>query len=513
LREKNCTQSLSRLQCAMSLKKYRLWDPDQVFLFPPAMRDWLEEDHLVYRLLDVVDALDIRSVSHSIHAVDARGTRPYNPRMMLALLFYSYSSGIYSSREIAAATRERVDFRVLTGDQHPHHTVVNEFRLRHLDALPELFVQVLKVCDRAGLIKLEHVSLDGSKVKANASKHKAMSHGRMESEVERLEGEIQELLSRAEAVDAEEDARYGKGQEAHPISEELKCRERRLEAIRKAKAELEEEARRAKANELRERAERQHKAAETEEDPTERKRKLTRAQRSDEKADRLAGKESEGEDSDEPDDPDDDLPSHRVPTTRDGSPTSKAQRNFSDPDSRIMKRDGSYLQGYNCQIVADEANQIILAEGVTNQAPDQEHLIPMMDRVKSNTGYSPVTLTADTGYMSSDNVAHCEDEGIDAYIAVGRDKHGRDSAAEQDSIEGESEAWADMRSKLTTEEGKRLYSRRKVIVEPVFGQVKEARGFRHFSLRGLLKVRREWTLVCLCHNLMKVLTAKPAAAG
>ena len=179
--------------------------------------------------------------------------------------------------------------------------------------------------------------------------------------------------------------------------------------------------------------------------------------------------------------------------------------------ARILKANGSYLQGYNCQIVADETNQIILAEGVTNQAPDQEHLIPMMDRVKKNTGHSPATLTADTGYMSSDNVATCEDKGIDAYIAVGRDKHGRNSAAEHESIEGESEAWAEMRSKLSTEEGRRLYSRRKVIVEPVFGQVKEARGFRHFSLRGLLKARREWTLVCLCHNLMKLLTAHPAS--
>jgi transposase len=211
----------------MSAKKYRPWDPDQVFLFPPAMQDWLEEDHLVYRLLDVVNALDIRPVSHAIHARDARGTRPYHPRMMLALLFYSYMNGIYSSRAIAAATHERIDFRVLTGDQQPFHTVINEFRLRHLEALPELFVQVLKLCDRAGLVKLEHVSLDGSKVNANASKHKAMSHARMESEVERLEGEIQDLLAKAATIDEEEDELYGKGEQAHPIADELKYRERR----------------------------------------------------------------------------------------------------------------------------------------------------------------------------------------------------------------------------------------------------------------------------------------------
>jgi hypothetical protein len=433
--------------------------------------------------------------------------------MMLALLLYSYMNGIYSSRQIAAATRQRVDFRILAGDQHPHHTVVNEFRQRHLDALPELFVQVLELCDRAGLVKLEHVSLDGSKVNANAWKHKAMSHGRMESEVERLEGEIQGLLYEAEAIDQQEDELYGKGKQAHPIPEELKRRERRLEAILKAKAELEEEARQAKAEKLREQAESQRKAAKTEEDPTERKRKLTRARRSEEKADRLAASEDEGADTDGEDDPDDDLPSHRVPTDRHGCPTPKAQPNFTDPDSRIMKRDGSFLEGYNCQVVADEANQVILAEGVTNQAPDHEHLTPMMERVKSNTGRTPSILTADTGYMSDNNVAHCEEEGIDGYIAVGRDKHGQDGAVEHEAREDENQVWADMRAKLATEEGKQLYARRKVIVEPVFGQVKEARGFRRFSLRGLAKARREWTLVCLCHNLLKVLTARPAAAA
>jgi len=477
------------------------------------MRDWLEEDHLVYRLLDVVGSLDIRSISHSIHAKDARGVRPYNPRMMLALLLYSYMNGIYSSRQIAAATYERIDFRVLTGDQHPFHTVVNEFRLRHLGALPQLFVQVLTLCDRAGLLKLEHVSLDGSKVKANASKHKAMSHGRMESEIERLEGEIQELLTKAKNVDQEEDELYGKDKDAHPIGEELKRRERRLEIIRKAKAELEEEARQAKAEDLRERGERQREAAATETDPTERKRKLTRASRSEEKADRLTGDKGEEAVHDGPDDPDDDLPSHRVPTTKGGAPTDKAQRNFTDPDSRIMKRDGSYLQGFNCQAVVDEENQLILAEAVTNKAPDQEHLIPMMKRVKGNTGRTPTVLTADTGYMSSENATYCEGEGIDAYIAVGRDKHGQELRRGERSGGEECETWATMRAKLATEQGKKLYSRRKVIVEPVFGQIKEPRGFRRFSLRGVFKVRAEWTLVCLCHNLIKLLAAQSDLAA
>jgi IS5 family transposase len=329
----------------------------------------------------------------------------------------------------------------------------------------------------------------------------------MESEVGRLAREIQELLSEAEAVDHEEDELYGEGETAHAMDEELKRRERRLEVILQAKAELEEEARQAKAEALRRRAAIQREAAETQPNPTERKRKLTRASRSESKADSMAGKKGDGSD-----DEDDDLPSHRVPTTKEGAPTDKAQRNFTDPDSRIMKRDGSYLQGFNCQAVVDEGNQIIVAEAVTNQAPDQEHLVPMMNRVKRNTGRTPTILTADTGYMSSDNAKYCEAEGIDAYIAVGRDKHGQEPEVEERSGGDEAEPWATMRAKLATEQGKQLYSRRKVIVEPVFGHIKEPRGFRRFSLRGVIKVRAEWTLVCLCHNLLKLLATQPGLA-
>jgi len=280
-----------------------------------------------------------------------------------------------------------------------------------------------------------------------------------------------------------------------------------LEAIRKAKAELEREARQAKAEQLRERSEKQREGAETEEDPIERRRKLTRASRSEEEADRLAGRQSEESDFD---DPDDDLPSHKVPTTRDGSPAPKAQRNFTDPDSRIMKRDGAFLQGYNCQIAVDGEHQIIVAEGVSNQAPDQEYLIPMLGRVKQNTGRQPGCLTADAGYMSEVGAAHCEKSEVDAYIAPSKQRHGKhgDEAAPRD----ESRVWLQMRAKLASEEGKRIYSRRKAIVEPVFGQIKEARRFRRFSLRGLGKVRGEWTLVSLCHNLLKLLTTQPAPA-
>jgi transposase len=240
-------------------------------LFPQAMRDALGEDHIVFRILEVVESLDLSSITDRMGESDPRGTRPYHPRMMLGLLMYGYCCGIYSSREIAAATYDIIPFRVLTGDQHPHFTVINEFRLRHLDAFVDLFVQVLRLCGRAGLLDLEHVSLDGSKIEANASKHKAMSYGRMEQEVARLELEIREFTAKAEAVDAEEDELYGEGKEAHEIGEELRRREERLKRIAQAKRGLEEEARRERG--LRERARRLRSGAETEGDPIERKRK------------------------------------------------------------------------------------------------------------------------------------------------------------------------------------------------------------------------------------------------
>jgi transposase len=473
-------------------------------MFPGAMQDALEEGHLVFRILDVVEGLDISSVTKKIQTKDPRGTRPYHPRMMLALLMYAYCCGVYSSRGIAAATYDVIPFRVLTADQHPHFTVINEFRLTHLEAFTDLFKQVLEVCGRAGLLDLEHVSLDGSKVEANASKHKAMSHERMKSEIERLGKEIRELSQRAAEVDEKEDALYGKGKEAHEISEELRRRETRLARIEEAKRELEGEARRVREGELRERARQLRARAKDEPDRVEQQRKRTRAEKADAEADRLAAQD-DGAGSGGDDDYDGDLPSHRVRTTPAGEPAAKAQRNFTDPDSRIMKRGNNYLQGYNCQIVVDGFHQIIVAEAVTNQAGDHEHLSPLLDRVRQNTGRFPARLSADSGYMSDENVECCDRLGIDAYLAVGREKRGGPN--EEGEPQKNTEAWSQMRAKLSTQEGRDTYARRKAIVEPVFGQTKQARRFRRFSLRGLKKVKHEWTLVCLCSNLLKLVNA------
>lgn len=488
----------------MSRKQYRPWKLDQQLLFPPALRDWLPEDHLVYRFIEAVGVLDIGAITSQIQAKDPRGNRPYHPRMMLALVVFAYATGVYSSRRIAGATYESVPFRVLTGDEHPHFTVINEFRTRHRAAVKDLFMQVLSLCARAGLVDLEQIALDGSKVQGNASKHKAMSYERMKRELERLEGEVEAMLDRADRVDAEEDERYGVGRDAHELADELKRREERMRRIRQAKEELEREAAQAREEMLRRRAKEQREKAAEEEDPVERKRKQSRARRAEQEAGELAERWSM-----EPSQPDgehgaSDLPEHKVPSTPSGDPQPSAQRNFTDPDSRIMKRAGAYLQGYNCQCAVDGKHQIIVAEGVTNQAPDQEHFRPLILRVQENLARLPQRVIADAGYMSEENVAFCEEKKVDSYISVSRDKHGKSGDAGETVGDALSPAWAAMQAKLRTIEGRLIYARRKAIAEPVFGQIKEARRFRRFSLRGLDKVRGEWTLVCLSHNFLKL---------
>ena len=493
----------------MSTKQYRPWKLDQQLLFPPALRDWLPEDHLVYRFLEAVEVLDIAAITSQIEAKDPRGNRPYHPRMMVALVVFAYASGVYSSRRIAAATYESVPFRVLTGDEHPHFTVINEFRARHRAAVKDLFLQVLRLCARAGLVDLEHIALDGSKVQGNASKHKAMSYERMQKELARLEGEVEAMLDRADRVDAEEDERYGVGRDAHELADELKRREERMRRIRQAKEELEREAAQAREEMLRRRAKEQSDKAAEEEDPVERKRKQSRARKAEQEAGKLAERWSR-----EPSQPDgegktSDLPEHKVPSTPSGDPQPSAQRNFTDPDSRVMKRDGTYLQGYNCQCAVDGKHQIIVAEAVTNQAPDQEHLRPLILRVEEDLGRPPRRLTADAGYMSDENVAFCEQQKVDTYISVSRDRHGKSTTADDAQSDGLSAARAAMQAKLRTTEGRQIYAKRKATVEPVFGQIKEARRFRRFSLRGIDKVRHEGTLVCLCHNLHKLFKSYP----
>jgi hypothetical protein len=345
------------------------------------------------------------------------------------------------------------------------------------------------------------VAVDGTKIKAAASKHKAMSYKRMNEEEARLEAEVKELLRRAEQTDQEEDELYGPGQDKQDLPEELSRRETRLQRLRSAKAELEKEAVEARAAELDKQAQRQRAKAEDKSLPDhERKRSRTRAEKAERQAQALAPKRKK--DRDEGDSSQQELPLHRIACEVNGKPKPTAQRNFTDADSCIMVKDGAYVQAYNAQIVVDEAHQVILAHGVSNQSPDQEYLVPMVERMLSIVGQVPQGLLADSGYFSKDNVEHLQNRAVDPYIAVGRERNPGPPPMEGSSPTRR--VWASMREKLSQGAGKAVYSRRKVIVEPVFGQIEQARRFRRFSQRGQAKVRCEWALVCLTHNLLKL---------
>lgn len=482
----------------MAQKSYREWLPDQPYLLPPSPSEWLPDGHLAYFVMDVVGQLDLSKIEEKIQSKDARGEKPFSPQMMVALLLYSYSTGRYSSRRIARGTYEDVPLRVIAAGEHPHFTTINQFRLDHWDALADLFSQVYGMCMRIGMVRLGDVSLDGAKIKANASKHKAMSYQRMGEEEKRVQAEMHELLRRAKEIDEQEDVLYGEEEDREDVPRELARRQERLKKLRVAKTELEKEAAAARAAELRELAAGQRaKAADEAVAQDERKRAEKRAKKHERQAEALWPEPDEGaKDRQE-------LPRNRVPCEPEGLPKPKAQRCFTDPESRIMVKDGAFVQSYNAQVVVDGKSQVIVAQGVSNQAPDAEYLIPMVERTLDGCGKAPEALLADSGYFSKENVEAVQATGSEAFIAVGREKK-----ADADAGGGEGTAAqkvrAAMAEKLKDGRGKVIYARRKGVVEPVFGQIEEARGFRRFSQRGLAKVRNEWAFVCLTHNLLKL---------
>jgi transposase len=476
-------------------------------LLPPSPMEWLPEGHLAYFVLEVVRELDLGAIEEAIQKKDPRGERPYAPKMMTSLLLYAYCAGVFSSRKIERATYEDVAFRVIAGGAQPHFTTVNTFRLVHREALAGLFVQVLRLCARAGLKTMGHVSLDGSKVQANASKHKAMSYGRMKDDEKRLAAEIEALLRRAEETDAKEDAEYGRDKRGDELPAELQRREDRILRIRAVKAELEKEAAEARAATLRANAqELRQKVEDLATAPKARKEAVTLAAKSDQRANELAPRDDRDDDDDNDGSGSVQLSLHRVPATPEGKPKDNAQRNFTDGDSRIMIRNGVFMQAYNAQAAVSE-DQIIVAHGISNNGADAEHLVPMLERVRENCGQMPTVFTADNGYLSEANVGHCEKSGIDAYIAL-RKK----DAKSTDFPPATSAAHMrfSMQLKLHTPAGRAIYARRKVLTEPVFGQIKSAMGFRRFSLRGLLKVPSEWGIVATCHNLLKLFRREAA---
>lgn len=481
------------------MKSYRPYAPGQAFLLPPSPNEWLPEDHLAYFVLDLLADLDLGLIERSLQAKDARGERPFAPRMMLGLLVYGYAVGVFSSRKIERATYEDVAFRVIAAGEHPHFTTINDFRLRHRDAFADLFQQVLEECMSAGLVKLGHVAIDGTKMKANASKHKAMSYDRMVKDEARLKAEVEELIARAEATDAAEDELHGVGQQPSDLPAELRRREDRRAVIRANREALKAETAKARAAQL---------AAQADELRTKASEPTVCQRKRDELTTRAAQRDQASADLDDDDPPppsmDSDLPRNVPPTMPDGTPKDRAQRNFTDPDSRIMVRDGSFLQAFNAQLAVDEATQVIVAVAVGNQGADAQYFEPMLRRVVDNCNAVPEVTTADTGYFSIANVRAAEHMGTDPHIAVGahyNDGRPVDDPPPLSSLR--SPERAEMRAKLSTAEGHARYARRKTTVEPVIGQIR-TRGFQHFSMRGLLKARCEWLLVAATHNLLKL---------
>jgi transposase len=441
-------------------KTFKSCDRKQMLLLPPSLLDWLPEGHLVHFILDLVEQLDLSKIYASYQG-NGRGQPPYEPRMMTALLFYAYCTGVPSSRQIEKKTFEDVAFRVIAANRHPDHDSICEFRKRHLKALAGLFVQILRLCQEAGLVKLGHVALDGTKIKANASKHKAMSYGKMKKKKEELEKEIDELLKNAEAVDDEEDKKYGKNKKGWDLPDELKRRETRLAKIKEAMNALEEEARQEAAE----------------------KQKAKQARKKSKKA-----------------------PASQPPPAV--APSDNAQRNFTDPDSRIMKVSStkSFEQCYNGQAIVDDSFQVIVATGLSQNANDMEEVEPILDILEENLGGIPhhTAITTDAGYFSETNVMLFEDALLNPVMATQKMKHGEVLPQVRGRIPIDMTPKDRMRRKLCTKKGQEIYSKRKSTVEPVFGQIKQARGLRQFLLRGHENVSAEWQMWCLSHNLLKL---------
>ena len=495
-------------------KSFRPWQPDQTTLLPPSPREWLAEDHQVYFLLDLVDELDLSEILLPAQAKDPRGEKGFDPRMMMLLLLYAYCVGIVSSRKIERACYEDLAFRVLTGNQQPDHSRISEFRRRNLDALKELFVQILRLCQKAGMVSLGHVALDGTKVQANASKRKAMSHERMLRAEKELEKEINALMRRAEILDAQEDKRYGKGKLGSELPDELRRRQDRLARIRQARKEMEAETAAAAARQRQQDAEearaKASAARESDAVAAEQSELSQKAEAAAAKANAAREKAIEAAENAGLEPPDleplaaEAMPRRGLARKADGTPTKKTQRNFTDADSHLMQSGGSYLQGYNCQLAVDSDHQVIVAVGVSNQPPDVEHLEPMLQRIATTAGALPEVMTLDAGYWSEDNASRCENLGIDAYIATGRLPHGQPPPPQRGPLPRDADARTRMARKLRSKKGSAIYAQRKAIVEPVNGQIKEGRGLRRFLLRGLEKVDGEWHLIAATHNLLKL---------
>jgi transposase len=422
-------------------KTYRPYLPNQDFLLPPSLRDWLPEDHLVYFVSDLVDELDLSAIT-TVYEDEERGLPPYHPVMLTKVLVYAYCIGIFSSRRIQRRLAEDVGFRVLAAGNQPDFRTIADFRKRHLTALRGFFEQVLRLARELGAPHLGRVALDGSKVKANASKHKAMSYKRMGEKQRQLRAEVAQLLAQAEMADTAEDAQFGTSRGGDDLPAELHRRESRLARIREAKRVLKARA--------------QEEAV-------------------------AAGQPAES-----------------------AKPDPKAQYNFTDPESRIMKGPDGFVQAYNVQVAVDDL-QLIVGQAVTQETNDKRQLLPMITTIEQQSGDTPTQLLADAGYCSDANLTAIADRPIDAYISTRKQSHSeRPGPCPRGPLPKTATIIDRMSRKLHTQAGAAVYAARKAIVEPVIGQIKQARGFRQFLLRGFEKVQGEWSLVCTTHNILKL---------
>lgn len=452
-------------------KAFRPYEPDQVLLMAPVLSEWVPEGDLAHFVSDLVESgtLDLSAIYASYE--EERGYPPYDPRLMVKLLVYGYANGVMSSRKLEAATYRDVAVRMLCADQHPDYRSIARFRKRHLEALGELFVQALRLCKRARLVGLGSLALDGTKLRANASRHKAMSYERMVTKEQELEAEIAEirknvdaLLSEAERVDTEEDERFGEDRRGDELPEELRRRETRLAKIREAKEALEAEAREAETA-------------------------------------RRAEMSAEGKQP-------------RTPANgRDPfAPKPAAQRNFTDPESKIMKTsDGSFHQCYNGQAIVDAKAQVIVVAELSDQAPDTQQLAPALGQLDENVVAigarlpDGATLSADGGYFSEENIKTTIEHGLDPYIATGRFKHSEPPVPPpRGPIPKDATAKQRMARKLRTKKGAEVYRRRKAIVEPVFGQIGTVQDGQRVLIRGKPAARAQWRFECMIHNLLKL---------
>ncbi len=441
------------------MSRYRAWSINQPLLLPPSVSEFVPPGHLCLFVRDLAHGvLDLSAIERT-YSREARGYPPYHPAMLVALLLYAYTQGIYSSRRIAKACEERVDFMALTAMQQPDFRTISDFRKRHLEALSGLFVQVLALCRDAGLVKLGHVALDGTKMPASASKHKAMSYKRMKEREPQLAAEVAQWLERSQATDADEDEEHGEDRRGDELPPHALAKIKKLEQMRASMERLEQEA---------------------EEEAT--RLGAERAAKERARGKRLSGPK---------------------PAALRGVPPDKAQSNFTDPDSRIMKTGSSYQQSYNAQAAVDSASQVIVAQSLNNVQNDVDELLPLVDQIEEQLGAKPREISADAGYCSETNLEGLEERGVRGYVATGRQKHGTASPTRGDTKRGGA-LTQQMRTRLRRGGHRSRYRLRKQIVEPVFGHIKECRGFRRFLLRGLEHVQAEWSLLCTAHNLLKL---------